>query len=95
MTGFSILRDFFSGLPVHNNTAWETNSTLRDFAPRVGLAWDPFKNGKTSVRAGFGIFDVVPLPVVGGPGPGYPFSVQPTIDLTNTPALSHGGGGAT
>ncbi len=27
-----------------------------DFAPQVGLAWDPFKNGKTSIRAGAGLF---------------------------------------
>lgn len=38
------------------------NPTTKNFEPRIGFAWDPFKNGKTAVRAGFGMFDVLPLP---------------------------------
>jgi hypothetical protein len=37
------------------------NPTKHNFEPRVGLAWDPFGTGRTSVRAGFGMFDVLPL----------------------------------
>jgi outer membrane receptor protein involved in Fe transport len=38
------------------------NPTTKNFEPRIGLAWDPFHDGKTAVRAGFGMFDVLPLP---------------------------------
>jgi hypothetical protein len=37
------------------------NSTLRNFEPRLGFAWNP-RSGKTLLRGGFGIFDVLPLP---------------------------------
>jgi hypothetical protein len=62
-----------------------------NFSPRIGLAWDPFGNGKTSVRAAFGIYDALPLlyEMANRFNRGYPFYQQGLInwcgDAVSTP----------
>lgn len=36
-------------------------SDKNNFSPRIGIAWDPFKDGKTVVRAGYGLYYDQPL----------------------------------
>ena len=63
------------------------NPSKLDFEPRVGFSWDPFGNGKTAIRGGFGMFDVQIFSVnlrnaVGA----YPFSFS--LNGSNLPAGS-------
>ncbi|HWP85962.1 MAG TPA: TonB-dependent receptor, partial [Terriglobia bacterium] len=56
----STLRDFtkpgqtMANLVLGNPTF--LNPSLKNFAPRIGIAWDPFGAGKISIRTGAGIF---------------------------------------
>ena len=36
--------------------AFGSNPSVKSFDPRVGIAWDPFHDHKTSIRAGAGVF---------------------------------------
>jgi hypothetical protein len=57
----STLRNLTDPAP-HLGDPLFANPTLRNFEPRLGFSWQPFKGGRTAVRGAFGIFDVLPLP---------------------------------
>ena len=69
----------------------------KNFQPRLGFAWDPFKDGKTSVRAGYGIFVDQPMTSVvtgtsGNPPLAIPLTVTGTIRFENAIDLAQAAG---
>ena len=68
----------------------------RNFQPRVGIAWDPFKNGKTSVRAAYAILTDQPVtnvvtPLTSNPPLARPLTLTTTlatIPIDNAEALA-------
>jgi hypothetical protein len=57
----TVLRRLTDATP-HLGDPLFANPTLRNFEPRLGISWDPFHDGMTALSAGFGVFDVLPLP---------------------------------
>jgi Carboxypeptidase regulatory-like domain len=68
------------------------NTNTKDFSPRLSIAWDPRGDGKTPIRAGFGIYDVMPLPyLLENRTNSFPFFEEGTISLPPASAFPTGG----
>jgi outer membrane receptor protein involved in Fe transport len=71
---------------------WHNNPSLKNFAPRIGVAWDPFGDGKTSVRAGFGIFydEILPKYYFFSGSLNPPFTTRTSINNPPFPIITQG-----
>jgi Carboxypeptidase regulatory-like domain len=69
---------FFPGDPGMPNAG--THRHLADFAPRLGLVWDPKGDGRTTIRAAYGIlYDITPMQQYDRFGFGPPWASTVTI----------------
>jgi Carboxypeptidase regulatory-like domain/TonB dependent receptor/TonB-dependent Receptor Plug Domain len=57
----AILKHLTDSAPTVGGPIALGNPSLKDLSPRIGFSYDPFHNGKTALRAGFGLFDSLDL----------------------------------
>ena len=81
---------------VNHGVAPVYHTNWKNFQPRIGFAWDPFKDGKTSVRAAYAILADQPVTnLVTGNGTNPPFASTvalplsvPTTKLSNATSVA-------
>src|SRR6266851_416748 len=69
LTLIATTKDLIGTPGCSGSASYYSNPTKLNFEPRFGFSWDPRGDGKTAIRGGAAIFDVLPLP-------GYFFSQQ-------------------
>ncbi|HEY8459418.1 MAG TPA: TonB-dependent receptor [Blastocatellia bacterium] len=62
----------------------------KNFQPRLGFAWDPFKDGKTSVRAAYAILTEQPITGLVSPTAGNPPFATPVALPASVPLVTLG-----
>ncbi len=66
------------------------HTNWKNFQPRVGFSWDPFKNGKTSIRGAYAILTDQPVTnLVTGNATNPPFATAVALPANTTTQLSN------
>ncbi len=75
---------------VNNGVAPVYHTNSKNFQPRLGFAWDPFKDGKTSIRGAYAILADQPVTnLVTGNAANPPFATAVALPANTTTQLSN------